>query len=158
MMLAMTQREPVVIRISPMAHFASAFLAVALLVLVPAWGMGSLALMILPVLLSVAIERLRTTADADAVTARGLTSSRALAWAEIEGLRFSRGGWARACRRRGDDVTLPAVTFSTLPQLTAASAGRVPNPYRVRSGEGVGAVQEEPCGDASGDGQEKREE
>jgi hypothetical protein len=24
---------------------------------------------------------------------------------------------------------LPAVTFATLPQLTAASSGRVPNPY-----------------------------
>ncbi|HPY24687.1 MAG TPA: PH domain-containing protein, partial [Mycobacterium sp.] len=27
-------------------------------------------------------------------------------------------------------VQLPAVTFATLPTLTAASKGRVPNPYR----------------------------
>jgi hypothetical protein len=27
-------------------------------------------------------------------------------------------------------MRLPAVTFSTLPQLTAASGGKVPNPYQ----------------------------
>ena len=30
----------------------------------------------------------------------------------------------------GDALLLPAVTFATLPRLTAASAGPVPNPYR----------------------------
>ena len=118
-----------VIRISPMAHFASGFLALALLVLVPVWGNGALALLVIPVLLSVAIVRLRTVADADGATARGLLSRTTLPWADVEGLRFSRGGWARACRADGDDVVLPAVTFATLPQLTEASGGRVPNPY-----------------------------
>ena len=120
---------PRVIRISPMAHFASGFLALALLVLVPVWGNWALGLLAIPVLLSVAVERLRTVADADGVTARGLMSRTTLPWAEVEGLRFSRGGWARACRQGGDDVMLPAVTFATLPQLTEASGGKVPNPY-----------------------------
>ncbi len=125
---------PTVIRISPMAHFASAFLALALLALVPALGSASLALLIIPILISVAIERLRTIADQDTVTARTLVGSRTLPWSEIDGLKFTRGGWARACRGRvpggGDDVLLPAVTFATLPVLTAASAGKVPNPYQ----------------------------
>lgn len=113
-----------------MAHFATAFLALSLLVLVPAWGNASLALMVLPVLGSVAIERLRTTAGPDTVTARGLLSSTTLSWNEIDGLRFTRGGWARAKRPLGSDVTLPAVTFATLPTLAAVSGGKVPNPYR----------------------------
>ena len=121
--------SPVVIRISPMAHFAPAFLAVAMLTLVPILGGAGLALLVIPVLASVAIERLRTTADAEAVTARGLLASRTVPWTEMDGLRFSRGGWARACLRGGDEVTLPAVTFATVPRLTAASGGRVPNPY-----------------------------
>ncbi len=132
---------PTVIRISPMAHFASAFLALALLVLVPALGTASLALMVIPVLISVAVERLRTTADQDTVTARTLTGSHTLAWSDIDGLKFTRGGWARACRDdppgdqsedggKNRDVLLPAVTFATLPVLTAASDGKVPNPYR----------------------------
>jgi hypothetical protein len=118
-----------VIRISPMAHFASGFLALALLVLVPVWGIWSLALQLIPLLVSVAVERLRTVADDDGVTARGLISSTTLPWAEVEGLRFTRSAWARACRAGGDEVMLPAVTFATLPRLTAASGGRVPNPY-----------------------------
>lgn len=114
-----------------MAHFASAFLAMALLTVGPAFGLGGLAaLMVLPVLFSVAVERLRTTADQDGVTARRLLSSRTLPWTQIEGLKFTRGRWARACRPDASEVVLPAVTFSTLPQLTAASGGKVPNPYR----------------------------
>ena len=40
-----------VIRISPMAHFASGFLALSLLVLVPVWGNRALALLVIPALL-----------------------------------------------------------------------------------------------------------
>ena len=120
---------PVVIRISPMAHFAPGFLALAMLTLFPIVGGAGLTLLVIPVLASVAIERLRTTADAEAVTARGLLASRTVPWTEMDGLRFSRGGWARACLHGGGEVTLPAVTFATVPRLTAASGGRVPNPY-----------------------------
>jgi hypothetical protein len=120
-----------VIRISPMAHLASLVLAVSLLVFVPVLGNWSLVLMVLPVLSSVAIERLRTVAGPDTVTARGLLSSRTSAWTDIEGLAFNRGGWARACLAGGTRMLLPAVTFATLPILTAASAGVVPNPYET---------------------------
>jgi hypothetical protein len=119
-----------VIRISPMAHFASGFLALSILVFVPLLGTGALALLLIPALASVAIERLRTVADHDGVTARALLNSRTVPWPEIEGLKFTRGGWARACRVTGDDLALPAVTFATLPRLAEASGGRVPNPYR----------------------------
>ncbi|WP_139808798.1 PH domain-containing protein, partial [Mycobacterium avium] len=40
------------------------------------------------------------------------------------------GSWARARLKSGDELRLPAVTFATLPELTRASAGRVPNPYQ----------------------------
>ena len=119
-----------VIRISPMAHVASVFLALSMLVFIPVLGPAAWALLIIPLLTSVAIERLRTVADCDAVTARSLLSSRTLPWPQIEGLKFTRGGWARACQASGDELLLPAVTFTTLPRLTAASGGRVPNPYR----------------------------
>jgi len=124
------QAQAVVIRISPMAQFAPAFLAVSILVLVPAFGNWALVLLLIPALVSVAIIRLRTVADRDAVTARSLLTSKTVPWSQVEGLRFTRGGWARACGAGGDALLLPAVTFATLPRLTAASAGRVPNPYR----------------------------
>lgn len=118
------------IRISPMAHFASAFLAVSTLILIPALGNWALGLLIIPFVASVAIVRLRTVAGENTVTARSLLTTRTLPWSAIEGLKFTRGGWARACSAGGETLLLPAVTFASLPRLTAASAGRVPNPYR----------------------------
>ncbi len=119
-----------VIRISPMAHIASAFVLLWLVLLMPAFGRWGLPLLAIPVLLSVAIVRLRTVADDDGVTAHRLLSSRNLPWSQIEGLTFNRGSWARACLPDQSTVRLPAVTFATLPMLTAASGGQVPNPYR----------------------------
>jgi hypothetical protein len=79
--------------------------------------------------LSALIVRLRTQADGNGVTVRTLLGSRSVRWEEIDGLRFRRGSWARAQLKNGRELRLPAVTFATLPQLTQASAGRVPNPY-----------------------------
>lgn len=112
-----------------MAHITSIFLLIILVGLLPAFGRWGVLLLAIPVLISVAIARLRTTADAESVTAHMLLSSRTLAWSDVEGLKFTKGRWARACRYGEADVVLPAVTFSTLPALTAVSGGRVPNPY-----------------------------
>ena len=113
-----------------MAHLAVGLLTLGLLSLVfagPAWFALSL---LIPVLLSLAIMRYRTTADQANVTARTLLGSETVPWDDIDGLRFNKRSWARARRHDGREVLLPAVTFSTLPLLTAASRGRVPNPYR----------------------------
>jgi Bacterial PH domain len=122
--------EPVVIRISPMAHFAVGFLALGMLALVLSGPPWVALLLVIPVILSIYIIRLRTVADRDTVTARNLLSSETVGWEDIEGLRFSRTSWARAQLKDGRELLLPAVTFATLPKLTEASAGRVPNPYR----------------------------
>lgn len=120
---------PVVIRMSPMAHLASAVLALGLLVLIPVFPTWGAAFLVIPILTSVAIIRLRTVADRDTVTARTLIGSRTVSWDDIEGLRFTKGKWARARLCSDEDMVLPAVTFATLPLLTAVSGGRVPNPY-----------------------------
>ena len=113
-----------------MAHFAVGFLALGLLSLVLAGPHWFALLLVIPVLLSACVIRYRTVADADAVTARSLTSSRTVNWDDIAGLRFGRSSWAYAQLTDGAELRLPAVTFATLPLLTAASGGRVPNPYR----------------------------
>ena len=68
--------------------------------------------------------------DRDTVTARTLLGSETVSWADIEGLRFGRNSWAYAQLKNGSELRLPAVTFATLPLLTEASGGRVPNPYK----------------------------
>ncbi|MCV7154274.1 PH domain-containing protein [Mycolicibacterium pyrenivorans] len=123
------ESTPVVIRISPMAHLAVALLAFAMLSVVfagPGWWA---LLLVIPVMLSLVIVRYRTTADRETVTARTLLGSEKLRWDDIDGLRFGRRAWAVARRRDGTEISLPAVTFATLPLLAAASGGRVPNPY-----------------------------
>jgi Bacterial PH domain len=119
---------PVVINISPMAHFAVGFFALGLLIPIFTWP-ATAPLLIIPVVLSALIIRLRTQADRDGVTVRTLLGSQTARWEDIDGLRFNKGSWARAQLKNGGTLRLPAVTFATLPLLTEASNGRVPNPY-----------------------------
>jgi hypothetical protein len=121
--------SPVVIKVSPMAHLAVGFFSLGLLIPVLAWP-PSIPLLIIPVVLSALIIRLRTVADDQGVTVRTLLGSQRVRWDDIDGLRFHRGSWGRARLNSGAELRLPAVTFATLPELAAASAGRVPNPYR----------------------------
>ena len=113
-----------------MAHFAVGFLVLGLLAVVfagPAWVA---VLLVIPIILSAFIVRCRTVADRDSVTARTLLGNQTVPWDDIEGLRFGKGSWAYARLRDGTELQLPAVTFATLPLLTEASDGRVPNPYK----------------------------
>lgn len=112
-----------------MAHFGVGFVTLGLLALIFAWPGYAAVLLIIPILLSAAIFRYRTVADRDNVSVRTLLHSRTVRWDQIEGLRFTKSSWARAQLTDGSELVLPAVTFSTLPLLTAASGGRVPNPY-----------------------------
>jgi hypothetical protein len=120
---------PVIIRISPMAHFAVGFLALGLLALVLAGPAWSALLLVIPIILSALVIRYRTVADLDTVTARTLLGSQTVSWNDIDGLRFGKGSWAMAQCKDGTELRLPAVTFSTLPLLTEVSGGSVPNPY-----------------------------
>lgn len=112
-----------------MAHVAVCFLTVALLAVVLAGPIWFVLLFLIPAAVSYAVARYRTVADRDTVTARTLFGTQTVRWEDIHGLRFGRQAWAVARRRDGTELTLPGVTFATLPLLTAASGGRVPNPY-----------------------------
>jgi hypothetical protein len=112
-----------------MAHFAVGFFTLGLLALVLAGPPFAAVLLVIPVMLSVSIIRYRTVADRDTVTARSLLGSETVAWDDVEGLHFGKGSWALAQLKDGRQLRLPAVTFATLPMLTEASGGRVPNPY-----------------------------
>jgi hypothetical protein len=121
--------RPVVIRISPIAHLGVGLLTFALLASVfggPPWAAVAL---VIPAWCSYLIVRYRTVADRDTVTARSAFGSRTVRWDDIDGLRFIRSKWASAQLKNGEQLRLPAVTFATLPLLTEASGGRVPNPY-----------------------------
>ena len=111
-----------------MAHLAVGFLVLGILALVFA-SPWTAPVLVIPMILSAYVIRLRTVADRDTVTARGLLSSETVRWEDIEWHLFTKSALARAQLADGRELLLPAVTFATLPLLTEASAGRVPNPY-----------------------------
>lgn len=148
---------PVVIRVSPMAHLASGFLALGLLVLIPVFPAWGEVFLVIPILASVAIVRLRTVADRDSVTARSLLGSRTVGWDDIEGLRFTKSKWARAAaQRRG-----PGASGGDVRDAAAADRGQWragAQPLRLSGApapllQRVVAVQEHPGGDAAADAQ-----
>lgn len=89
------------------------------------WGW----LVLLPLLAGAWILRVQTTADAKGLVARSAFRSRAVAWAEVDGVRFPRRGWGRAVLRDGQEVWLPGVGFNDLRTLAVVSGGRVPDPF-----------------------------
>ena len=111
-----------------MAHLAVGFLTLGLLIPVLAWPLSA-PLLVIPVVLSALIIRLRTVADDQGVTVRTCWAARRCAGTTSTGC-ASTGFLGAARLKSGAELRLPAVTFATLPLLTEASAGRVPNPYR----------------------------
>src|ERR1700742_4875863 len=99
-------QAPVVIRISPMAHFAVGFLALGMLALVLAGPSWFALLLVIPIVLSALIVRYRTVADRDTVTARTLLASQTVSWDDIAGLRFGKGAWAYAQLKDGSELRL----------------------------------------------------
>lgn len=86
-------------------------------------------LALLPLLAAAWILRVQTTADAEGLVARSTFRRRAVAWAEMDGVRFPKRGWGRAVLRDGTEVWLPAVGFNDLRTLAVVSGGRVPDPF-----------------------------
>ncbi|QUD84463.1 PH domain-containing protein [Gordonia polyisoprenivorans] len=116
-------------KVSKLAYFAvpATFLVVLILAGTSlAWFGWTFAV---PVLLAVWIWRIKTVVTEDGLRAVGTFGSREVAWPDIEGLQFSRWGPVRAVLTDGDRVRLPAITFQDMPRLSAASAGRIPDPF-----------------------------
>ncbi|MFC7447340.1 PH domain-containing protein [Rhodococcus daqingensis] len=86
-------------------------------------------LLVIPVVVGWWMLRVRTTVTADGLRLRRMFSSETIGWSEIKGFRFPKRGWARADLTDGREVSLPVVTFGRLPQIAAASGGRVTDPY-----------------------------
>jgi hypothetical protein len=72
--------------------------------------------------------RVRTTVDPDTVTVRRLLGRRSVPWSEISTLRLRDRARVSAVLNDGAELPLPAVHVRDLPQLAAASGGRLSDP------------------------------
>ncbi|MFC4602319.1 PH domain-containing protein [Rhodococcus kronopolitis] len=100
-------------------------------------------LWLIPIAVAVWTLRVRTLVTADGLQLRRMFSSRSLEWSQLKGFRFPKHGWARAELTDGSEVSLPVVTFGRLPQLAAASGGRVTDPYAAADRAAREAAQAE---------------
>ncbi len=113
-------------------------------------------LLIIPVVLSALIVRLRTVADDDGVTARTLLGSQTVAWDDIDGLRFNRGSWARAQLKNGRAAAIAGGDLRD-PAATDRSQRRTgPQPVPVTSVQRIHAVEQHPYAHTGGDADDQR--
>ncbi|HVH22014.1 MAG TPA: PH domain-containing protein [Pseudonocardia sp.] len=117
----------VTFRISPLTVFAALGLAVCATPF--ATGAPLLWLVYLvPIGMIVWTLRVRTTVDTEAVTVRRVLGRRRVPWSEISSLRLGDRARVSAVLADGAELRLPAVHIRDLPQLAAASGGRLPDP------------------------------
>ena len=72
--------------------------------------------------------RVRTTVDSHTVAVRRVVGGRRVPWTQISSLRLRNRGRVSAVLTDGAELPLPAVHVRDLPQLAAASGGRLPDP------------------------------
>lgn len=110
------------------------YLGVAFLLLLVAIALGYDALwfswtVLLPLIYIAWINRVRTVVGPKGVGAYYLfTGSKFASWADFRGVLFSKQGRAFAVRGDKSRFALPAVSFNTMPALSEASGGRIPDP------------------------------
>ena len=113
-----------VFRISPLAILGAVLLAVCATPV--AFGAPYFWLIYLvPVAAVVAVLRVRTVVDPDGVTVRRLIGSRRVPWSQIRSLHLRDKGGVRAVLTDGAELPLRCVRVRDLPQLAAASGGRL---------------------------------
>ena len=89
---------------------------------------GLAALLLIPLAIIIWVMRVRTTADADGLTVRGLISRKVLPWESLKGLRLTKRAGVKAVRSDDTEVGLPSVRVRHLPALSLVSRGRLDDP------------------------------
>lgn len=118
---------PAVFRVPRLVHLVALTLAVCVTPVAAAVPFGAL-LYLVPAGVIGWTVRVRTTVDQETVAVRRLVGGRRVPWAQISSLRLRDRGRVSAVLSDGAELPLPAVHIRDLPQLAAASGGRLPDP------------------------------
>ncbi|OLT23033.1 hypothetical protein BJF78_32525 [Pseudonocardia sp. CNS-139] len=124
------ERRPVVFRVSPLVILV----ALTLVVCATPFAFGAPFLWLIylvPVGIIVWTVRVRTTVDGESVAVRRVLGGRRVPWTQISSLRLRDRGRVSAVLTDGAELPLPAVHIRDLPQLAAASGGRLRPGWRV---------------------------
>ncbi|OZD78130.1 hypothetical protein CH273_21080 [Rhodococcus sp. 05-339-2] len=112
-------------------------------------------LLILPIVAGIWVFRVRTVVSPEAITARRFVGSDVITWDSVVGLHFPDRRWARVVLTDKSEKSLPLVRFDLLPQLAAASGGRITDPYAAAAAAAAAEDRDrEEADDTEGDGEQ----
>ncbi|WP_179275527.1 PH domain-containing protein [Rhodococcoides fascians] len=119
------------------------------------WPLAMGWLLILPIVAGIWVFRVRTVVSPEAITARRFVGSDVITWDSVVGLHFPDRRWARVVLTDKSEKSLPLVRFDLLPQLAAASGGRITDPYAAAAAAAAAEDRDrEEADDTEGDGEQ----
>ena len=125
-----TPRDRALFRVNPMSYLVVAVLALGILWPVAAYPVALGWLVLLPVAFVWWVARTRTRVDDEGVHLTSWRSHRTVPWDEVKGVMFPKNGFARLVTTSEDSLPMGGVSFHDLPRLSAASHGRIRDPYQ----------------------------
>ena len=124
-----TPRDRALFRVNPMSYIVIAILVVAILWPVAAYPLALGWLVLIPVGFAWWVARTRTRLDERGVHLSTWRSRRSVPWDQVKGVMFPKKGFARLVTTSDDSLPMGGVSFHDLPRLSAASRGRIRDPY-----------------------------
>ena len=124
-----------VIRLPRLALVAVGLLLLGTALPAVSWPAALGWLLILPILACIWVLRVRTVITPEAITARRFIGSDVIEWNSVQGLHFPNRRWARVVLTDKTEKSLPLVRFDLLPELAAASGGRITDPYAAAAAD-----------------------
>jgi len=121
--------SPQVIRLPRLALVGVALLLFGVSFPAASWPAAFGWLFIVPIVVAIWVVRVRTVVSIDGLSLRRIVGSEFVPWESVRGIHFPDRRWARVVLEDKTEKSLPLVRFDRLPQLAAASGGRITDPY-----------------------------
>lgn len=121
--------SPQVIRLPRLALVGVALLLFGVCFPAISWPAAFGWLFIVPIAVAAWVIRVRTVVGTDGLSMRRIFGSDFVSWDQVRGIHFPDRRWARVVLNDKSEKSLPLVRFDRLPQLAAASGGRITDPY-----------------------------
>lgn len=135
--------SPQVIRLPRLALVGVALLLFGVSFPAASWPAALGWLFVIPIVVAVWVLRVRTVVGSEGLAVRRFVGSDFISWDRIRGIHFPDRRWARVVLTDKTERSLPLVRFDRLPQIAAASGGRITDPYAVAAADAERAEREE---------------
>ncbi|MFL0578547.1 PH domain-containing protein [Dietzia sp. 179-F 9C3 NHS] len=124
-----TPRDRALFRVNPMSYLAVGILVLAILWPVAAYPVALGWLVLVPLGFGWWVARTWTRVDDEGVQLSSWRRRRTVPWAQVKGVMFPKAGFARLVTTTTASLPMGGVSFHDLPRLSAASRGRIRDPY-----------------------------